>query len=68
MVSAWKETVFSTVTVKKPVAIVVKLADHCAIELFAPKLIHDSRNCSIVHTLVPDSSRGETLLVKHDVE
>jgi hypothetical protein len=42
--------------------------DHCAFELFAPKLIHESRNCSNVHSLPPDSFRGETSLVEHDVE
>ena len=27
--------------------------DHHALELFAPKLIHESRTCSIVHMLPP---------------
>jgi hypothetical protein len=30
--------------------------DHCGVELFAPELIHESRNCPIVHILRPDSS------------
>ena len=40
--------------------------DHRALELFAPELIHESRNCSNVHSLPPDSSRRETLLMQHD--
>ena len=42
--------------------------DHGALELFAPELIHESRTCSIVHSLPLDSSRRKTLLVEHDVE
>jgi hypothetical protein len=42
--------------------------DHCALELFAPELIHESKNCPIVHILRPDSSKRETLLVEDDVE
>ena len=41
--------------------------DHCALELFAPELIHESRNCSNMHSL-PRILPGETLLMQHDVE
>jgi hypothetical protein len=41
--------------------------DPSALELFAPELIHDSRNCSNMDSLV-DSSKREMLLVKYDVE
>jgi hypothetical protein len=41
--------------------------DPSALELFAPELIHDSRNCSNVHSPV-DSPKRETLLVEYDVE
>jgi hypothetical protein len=42
--------------------------DHCALELFAPELIHESWSCSIVHSMPRDSSRRATLLVEHDIE
>jgi hypothetical protein len=61
-------TVFSTGTVKKSTARPLETQDHCAVELFAPELIHESWNCSNVHSLPPDSSRRETLLVQHDIE
>jgi hypothetical protein len=34
--------------------------EHCAFELFAPELIHESRNCSIVHIPTTGSSRRKT--------
>jgi hypothetical protein len=50
-----EETAFSTVTVKKPMAKPLETQDHCALELFAPELIHESRNCSNVYSLPPDN-------------
>jgi hypothetical protein len=38
------------------------------VELFAPKMIHESRNCSHLHSLLSDPRGRETLLVEHDVE
>ena len=42
--------------------------DHCAIEQFAPEVIQEFWNCSIVHSLPSDSSSKAALLVKDDVE
>ena len=54
------ETAFSTGTVKKSMARPLETQDHCALELFAPELIHESRNCSNVHSLpriLPEEKR-----------
>jgi hypothetical protein len=59
-----EETAFSTVTVKKLMARPLETQDHCALELFAPELIHESRNCSNVYSPPPDSSRRETFLLQ----
>jgi hypothetical protein len=45
-----KEAAFSTGAVKKSMAKPLETQDHCAFELFAPELIHESRNCSNVYT------------------
>jgi hypothetical protein len=62
-----KEATFSTGTVKKSMAKPLETQDHCALELFAPELIHESRNCSNVHSR-PRILPGERLLMQHDVE
>jgi hypothetical protein len=55
------------VTVKKLGGKSLETPDHCAFELFAPKLIHESRNCSNVYSL-PRILPAGTLLVEHKVE
>jgi hypothetical protein len=62
-----KEATFSTGTVKKSMARPLETQDHCGLELFAHELIHESRNCSNMHSL-PRILPGETLLMQHDVE
>jgi hypothetical protein len=42
--------------------------DHCALELFAPELIHESRDCSNVHSPPRILPEEKTLLMQRDVE
>jgi hypothetical protein len=61
-----EKAIFSTETVKKSMARPLETKAQCALELFAPELIHESRNCSNVHSL-PRIPR-EPLLLQQDVE
>ena len=38
-------------TVKKAGGKSLETQNHCALKLFAPKLIHESQNCSNLHSL-----------------
>jgi hypothetical protein len=54
-----EKATFSTGTVKKSMARPLETQAHFALELFAPELIHESRNCSNVHSLprIPEENR-----------
>jgi len=59
--SARKEVLFLNSACEKAVGKSLAARYHHALELFVPKLIHESRTCSIVHMLPPDFSKKETL-------
>jgi hypothetical protein len=42
--------------------------DGCGLERFAPQLIHESRNCSNVHSVADSFGKREALLMEHDAK